>query len=330
MIEELKQLIEESDTILITSHISPDGDSVSSSLLLYRTLKTNFPNKKITVSMEEQPFGLSFLDGYDDIKFQPLSQAISVEQPDLLFVLDANVLGRLTRQTDTSLGSTKIVVIDHHEGTPMAATLVINNSSPAVTLDIYEIFIEQLALSKPENYAQTALTGIYTDTGGFVHRNLNFNKVFDVVPKLIADGADLEKLVSDLSLISQDGLTVLAELLSNIVYTDGYIYSYISDETARPAKHEALVQASNSFRNNYIRYVEGRPWGFLVQKDVAVDSNIYSVSFRAQTDAVDVSLIAKQLGGGGHKPAAGAKFAASSIQEALDKVLSAIEQSGNS
>lgn len=333
MINELKQLIEDSEKILITSHISPDGDSVSSSLLLYAILRLNYPDKSVQVSMEEEPFGLSFLDNYKDIKFQPLQTALDAFGPDLVIILDSNSLSRITRSADKlqpyfDEHNFKVAIIDHHENsTSLQTDFHYNESSPAVTFDIYDIFIDRLGFKKPSGYAQTTLTGIYTDTGGFVHRNSNFKKVFDTVPKLIEDGADLEALVVSLSKISERGIAVLAELFSNLEYRHDFAYTFISDETTTEDNHEALVEASNAFRNNYLRSIEGRPWGFIVQRDVMVESGIYSVSMRAQTDTVDVSKIAQALGGGGHKPAAGAKFKASNAGEAVRLVLDAIEQS---
>lgn len=327
-VQKLKKLIETSQRILITSHISPDGDSVSSSLLLYDILKLNLLDKEVVVSMEEEPFGLKFLNSYDQITFRPLPEAIGAVQPDLLFILDANALHRVTRMPEKlqgKLDSVKVIVIDHHEGTNIPnAELNINNSSPAVTLDIYELFLEQLGLKKPEGYAQTAMTGIYTDTGGFVHQNLNFNKVFEVVPKLIKDGADIEKVANSLNKISQKGLEVLNELLTNTKFQDDFTYSFISDETAVTQNHEAIVQATEAFRTNFLRNVEGRPWGFIIYKDIMGPPGVYAVSLRSLTGDKDVSIIASKLGGGGHKPAAGARFKAGSVEEAVDSVKQAV------
>lgn len=335
-IDKLKSLIESSQKVLITSHIGPDGDSVSSSLLLYQILRLNFPNKAITLSMEEAPFGLNFLEGYEQIQFQPLPAALKQASPELLFVLDANAWHRVTRSVEDTRQTIselhpKIVVIDHHEGDDIeGSSLYINDKSPAATLDIYSIFIEKMALAKPEGYAQTALTGIYTDSGGFVHQNFSIQRVFEVVPKLIAEGADLEIIVSNLNKISEKGLEILKQLYANTKLEDGYTYSFISDSLTTPDNHEAVVQATEAFRVQLLRNVEDRPWGFIVYRDVMAPESTYSVSFRALSGKKDVSLLARALGGGGHKPAAGAKFAAQSVEQALDMVKKAIEDTPTS
>ena len=331
--KKLQELIKESGSVLITSHISPDGDSVSSSLLLYQLLRLNHPDKKVSVSMEERPYDLSFLSGYENIEFQPLIEALEKQKPDLLVILDANAIYRVARtpeKIEQYLGrhKTKLAVVDHHVGISITKfDVYINNSSSAVTLDIYDIFIEKLGYKKPPGYAQIALTGIYTDTGGFVHENLNpssYEHVFEVIPKLLADGASIESVVNSLNTITGEDMTVLKDLLNNTKYEQDYTYSYVSDSLATNDNHLSIVRATEIFRSHFLRNIEGRPWGFIVCKDVMGPGQTYSVSFRAQGGTKDVSVLANKLGGGGHKPAAGAKIEAGSVEEAVSIVQAVI------
>jgi phosphoesterase RecJ-like protein len=334
-VEKLKNLINDAPNILITSHIGPDGDSVSSSLLLCLILKFNYPDKTINVSMEEKPYGLDFLPGIDSIIIDKLQNCLEQLKPDLLFMLDAGFIYRVTRDPDPvnqilGQGSPKLAVIDHHEHleNPIFAAYI-NNDSPAVTLDIYEIFIEKLGLKKPAGYAQLAMTGIYTDTGGFVNRNLNYHKTFEVVPKLIQDGANIEAISNQLNTIGTGTLEVLKEFMNNLSYYGQFTYSFLSDNFIenlggdnKDYKLESLKSAGDVFRSNYIRNIEGHPMGFIVYRDLLAPTQ--TVSFRALAGGTDVAAIAAKLGGGGHKPAAGAKIQAASIGEALQKVKAAI------
>lgn len=330
--QKLKELIEASERILITSHIGPDGDAVSSSLLLYKTLSLNYPEKQIHVSLEEKSYGLDFLPGVSQLEPKPLLQALEKLNPDLLIILDANNIGRVSRNAEgardyISKEKPKLVIIDHHEPENVEPNgLFINNSSPAVTLDVYEIFLEKLKYRRPDGYAEIAATGIYTDTGGFINRNLNFRKTFEVVPKLIADGADFERIASELNRVSDKGFEVLRELVNNTDFGDGFTFSFISDELAADKNYvEAIRQATDIFRSELLRNIDGRNWGFIVYRDALAASPTYSVSFRAISGTKDVSKLAARLGGGGHKPAAGAKFEARSVEEAIKRVQSVIK-----
>src|SRR4051812_25264309 len=119
---DLKTIVDNSGTILITSHVSPDPDAVCSVLLLTETLKNNYQDKKIFAVLEEKPSqDLSFLKGYDGITFQPIAQTIKDHKPDLLVIVDANSYKRISReeadeiQTLVAKSAIKTAVIDHHE-----------------------------------------------------------------------------------------------------------------------------------------------------------------------------------------------------------------------
>ncbi|HCC09048.1 TPA: phosphoesterase, partial [Candidatus Woesebacteria bacterium] len=53
---------------------------------------------------------------------------------------------------------------------------------------------------------------------------------------------------------------------------------------------------------------------------IETSENILSVSFRSRT-GFDVSKVANEVGGGGHKAAAGARIEGLPFQEAVNKVL---------
>jgi phosphoesterase RecJ-like protein len=330
---ELKQFIDEAKSVLITSHIGPDGDSVASTVLLYKLIKQNHPDMQVFVSMEEPAPYLDFIDGYQDIWFKPLSEAVKLSKPDLLIILDANSLKRVTRSLEEVtqlIDGVKVAIIDHHEQAGKDdSDLYINLNNPAVSQDIYELFIERLGYKKPEGYAQTAMVGIYTDTGGFIYKNPNYKKTFEVAAQLIEDGANLEIIVNKLNTYSDDSLKVLQELFKNTSSDGNCTYTFLSDEFIEGLSNELVREATDIFRSHFLRNIEGRPWGFTLYRD-PLDHSIYSASFRALADTVDVSKVAGLLGGGGHKPAAGAKVKAESVSEALKTVLAAIEQSRNS
>jgi nanoRNase/pAp phosphatase (c-di-AMP/oligoRNAs hydrolase) len=55
------------------------------------------------------------------------------------------------------------------------------------------------------------------------------------------------------------------------------------------------------------------------------EPGLYGVSLRSVNGTKDVSKIANQLGGGGHKGASGARFEAEDIDAALEKVKQVID-----
>ncbi|HVS79111.1 MAG TPA: DHH family phosphoesterase [Candidatus Saccharimonadales bacterium] len=331
MIEEFKQLISDSESIVITAHLGPDADSLCSSLLLEAVLKSNLPHKKIIVCMEEEYEPMSFLNGYSSVEFGSLSDSLAKHRPQLLIILDANNIPRCTRDPESVRRlvrdeGIKLAIIDHHEQMDIEPDAIyINQGSPAVTQDVYEISFDKLKLSKPKGYAQTAMVGIYSDTGGFTYDNPRYEDTFRAASQLISDGASTELAANQLTQYSREGLEVLNEILGNIKQTKDCTYTYISDAfyedwLARGKPLDAIHEGFDIYLHNFIRNIEGRYWGFAIYPDPRAPVKTYSVSFRSLQGRVDVSVFARKLGGGGHKPAAGAKVEAGSVDEVLASV----------
>ena len=339
-VSELKSLLDSSSRILITSHISPDPDAVSSLLLFGETITLNYPDKTIEMVLEEKPLEADFLRGFSDIKISNLADAAAEFKPDLLVILDANSFSRVSRNESDRLKevvanqSIKTAIIDHHEPAGKDNTDVyINQNSPAVVQDVYEVLFNHLNYKKPEDYAQTAMTGLYSDTGGFAYNNPRHSDTLKLADELLSAGANIEIVRNNLYRYSETDLEVLGELATNTSHHDDYSYSFISDEFVdnwiNGGKTAAeLHMGTDGFVNGYLRNIGGRKWGFIVYKNVLSGEDIYSASFRSVGGVKDVAAIASQLGGGGHKPAAGAKFQAKNITDAIDKVKSTIRAPG--
>lgn len=338
-IKELNQLIGGAEKILITSHISPDPDSVSSVLLLGRALKENFQDKEIVMVMEEEPLSdLSFLRGYGLLKFAPLNQTLIDLEPDLFVIVDANSYGRVARTEGKEIRSfvakrhneLKTAIIDHHELEGREdVDVFINNKRPATAEEVYVLCFEEMHLKKPEGYAEMALLGIVSDTQRIRFDHPGYRETYRIIADLQDAGASVEKLEARLEHHNKNELEVISHLAANITSRDGYTYSFISDEflNSRQAKNGRIADLKNAtelFVNTFIRSFEGNNWGFIVYPELEAGPGWWGVSFRALSGAKDVASIANRLGGGGHKPAAGAKIEAKSVQEAIQKVQQAI------
>lgn len=339
-IKELNQLIGGAEKILITSHISPDPDSVSSVLLLGRALKENFQDKEIVMVMEEEPLGdLSFLRGYGLLKFAPLNQTLIDLEPDLFVIVDANSYGRVARTEGEEIRSfvakrhneLKTAIIDHHELEGREdVDVFINNKRPATAEEVYVLCFEEMHLKKPEGYAEMALLGIVSDTQRHRFDHPGYRETYRIVSDLLDAGASIEKLESKIEKYNKNELDAISHLAANITDSNrGYTYSFIGDDFSEKWQtsdkpYADLKNGCELFSNQFIRNYEGNDWGFIIYPDAISGPNYYGVSFRSLSGIKDVSVIANKLGGGGHKPAAGAKIEAKSVQEAIQKVEQAI------
>lgn len=340
-IKELKELIESSKRILVTSHVSPDPDALCSILLLGQILKKNFPEKQIKLALEENlAWDLSFLQGYHDVEFGSIFNQVKTWQPDLITIVDAATLNRISRNEFSDLkklvsdNHIKIAAIDHHpKEEPLEAEVYINDGKAAAVQQIYEVCFNELKLEKPDGYAETTLLGILRDTGRFKYDNPDCKNTFELVSQLLDTGASIEELEFKLERYSQDELEVLAHLIGNTKDSgQGYTYTFIDDDFAenweKDGKPESsLKSGSDIFSGQFLRNVENNFWGFIVYPEFKTTPKSYSLSFRSVSGGVDVSAIASKLGGGGHKPAAGAKnIKAANVNETIEIVKQVISQ----
>jgi phosphoesterase RecJ-like protein len=333
-ISKLKELLDKSNRILITSHISPDPDSVSSMLLLGTTLELNYPDKQINMVSEELPEDLEFMAGYEKLRKQPLAEA--VQATDLVFIVDAMHFGRCTRTNAEEVSkyvkerAIPVVVLDHHEPVGVEENvLYFNQGYPAAVQEVYEVLYHELDLRRPEGYAETTMTGLYSDTGGFAYLNDSYKDTLTLIGELLDTGVKIELIRNKLNQYTEDQMKVVGELAQNLTNESGYSYSYISDEFVNKwlesgKEGRSLNVGSKIFLNNFIRNIAGRPWGFVTFRDPLLEDSYFSVSLRSVGGKPDVSQIAGKLNGGGHKAASGGKVQASSVDEAITKIKEAI------
>jgi phosphoesterase RecJ-like protein len=296
------------------------------------TLQTNYPDKQILPILEEEPAKLDFIAGYDTIKFQPLADALAEFKPDVFISLDGNNYERFSRHDGDKIrqylssNNTKTVIIDHHEPDGKDITDVyINQNWPACVADVYDVCFERLHLNMPPQAAETTMLGLYADSGGFAYlKDGTHRRIFELIPKLLDLGANVEAVKNQLNQYDSDDVMVLSALFANTTGEQDYTYSFLTDQfvdewLARGKTYAELQIGTNAFLNEYIRNIDGRQWGFMVYKNKLQGDNMYSVSFRSVGGVKDVAELAVKLGGGGHKPAAGAKFEAASLDVALAK-----------
>lgn len=339
MEQQLQNLILQANKLLVTSHISPDADAVCSSLLLAETLKTNFSEKKTRLVLEEKPNqDYSFLPTYQSIEFKPLLAALQEDGPELLIIVDANNFSRISRNDAEALrtlihqNNVKTAIIDHHEPADKDPTnIFINNLAPASAQEVYSLCFERLNLQKPSGYAEITMLGILSDTRRFKYHNPMHRETFRIVSDLIDANADIEKLENQISRYSPAQLEVVSHLSSNAVSTEyDYNYSFVNDDFAATwltsgKSIDDYKTGCEIFINQFIRNLGANTWGFVVYPDLIAGQGNYAVSFRALWGR-DVSIIARALGGGGHKSAAAAKVQAGGSEEVIQRVTEIIKQ----
>jgi len=295
----LKAKIDAASRILIVSHLRPDGDAVGS--LLGLGLFLQGMGKDVNMVLEDGvPTIFHHLEGSDQIYKEPIGIY------DLMIVLDCSDISRVGDVLDEY--GRPDVNIDHHPTNTFFAHLNIVDPKAVATAEMLVDLLAVFNTPLTQEIAASLLTGIIMDTLGFRTSNIT-PKALRMAAALQEAGADLPTLYRK-ALIqrSYEALQYWGAGLSKMERDGRLIWTTLSLEDRHkigyPGRDDAdLVNVLSSVEDMDICVI------FIEQSDGTV-----KVSWRAKL-GFDVSAVAIQFEGGGHKPAAGA-----TIQGQLDSV----------
>ena len=297
------QEIKQSKNILINVHRNPDLDSIGSATALYRAL--NKIGKKATlVCPHEIPENYRFLKGADlvlTIDFKTWADT-DVRPYDLFLILDSGSYDVVTGSKEIKLPDVKKIIIDHHRTNNwenyVERILDIKASS---TSEIIFNLLNDWEVEFDSDIATSLFAGISSDTVFFKY-DQNAKNTFKITAELLDKGADRDKVVEQaFDSFDFDLVRMIGEFLTKIRKGDRYIYSVLDNETY--VKFGKQKGAREIVANLFARSIKGFDFGIMA---VEYEAGKFALSFRSKK--TDVSVIAKKLGGGGHKNAAGATF----------------------
>lgn len=307
--------IKHANHILVVGHLNPDGDALSSVcafLELAALLKipadaychdkknntfTYLPHESIIVSSKELILPL--------IKY------------DVIIIVDCGAKSRtfLTDEINEVVNSIDrpfIIEFDHHPPVDNFADLEIREPDKASTTEVVYNFLKSNQISFNKNLANCILTGLLTDTGNFLYSSANSTNI-KIASKMLGYGASLPKIINN-TLRNQSLLTMRlwGVALNNLSFSEnhGLAYSVITKQEI----DSILLSSSKEEVSRYLGYdIYGDIAGFLstVSDAEAImllrEENEGKIkgSLRTAKENVDVSVLAKKFGGGGHTKASG-------------------------
>lgn len=302
-------LIHLSQRIIIGAHVEPDPDCIGSMFGLGLGLE-DLGKSVICVDDHPIPHNVHCLpDGYAIVNRIP-----DGFNPDLFIGVDSSDPERLGEVAQPFLDdSLPAIIIDHHQTNTGFGTVNYTDTSAASTAEIIPVFLDALGVTITPRIAVCLLTGLVADTLGFSTENIRPSSLITAA-RFVAAGADIADITyrtlkaKPLALMQLWGVG-----LSHLRYEEGIIWSQISS-----AERQALG-IPDDLNHNLASQIRNINEGELFAVFAERDDGAISVSLRSKP-GYDVSWIAFSLGGGGHKPAAGATIAMS-MSEAIDTVL---------
>jgi len=294
--QEIAERLNSAKKVLLIGHVAPDGDSLGSSIALGRFLRKT--GKEVFVAcLDRIPPRYEFLLRFSEVITSPESLPRTA---DYVVVLDCGDLVRTGLPKEYCVEQT-FLNIDHHATNKGSLGLAwVDDNYSAVGQQVMHLI---LALEDhiDSDTATCLYTSLATDSGFFRHSN--------TTPALLRDAARLLEFGADARLVAEHALErkSLGELCL-IRHTLGTLSLYQEDQIALLEVSLDTAQACGVRADEveemveYARAIPGVAVAVLL-KEVAPTAT--KVSLRS-TGKADVSLIALQLGGGGHRVAAGA------------------------
>ncbi len=306
--------VQKARTIVIASHIDPDGDTLGSSLAWALVLRKM--GKQVTVyNQGTLPYSYEFLPGSELLVDQlPLTC-------DLLCLLDFSELERGGKDLVVWRGYAKSLCIDHHlTADPVADINLIYSQACATGELIYE-----LALSLDPDFkldvAVNLYTAILTDTGSFRYSNStpsSFKIAGDLVRRGVEPWSVAQHVYESQPL---ERIKLVGRVLETLQISDSgkgaavWVTQAMFDETGTNSEYsDGLV--------NYPRSIAGVEVAFTARE---VGFQEYKISFRSR-GTVNVAALAAEFGGGGHHNAAGCRLQGA-LPDLIEQVFAIIDNS---
>jgi len=298
--EQLNRVFHHIKRILLVIHPKPDADALGSAFTLKVFLERSFP-ARLDIFCVDRP-GTAF---HDLFPVQQIKNKVDLAHYDTLVFLDrGDVYFKLKFNEKISelKQSPQVINIDHHPHTFIPEALNILDSNAAATCEILFRFFDYQEIPLDPEISQYLLNGIYADTGGFRHENTTAHTL-EIAAKLLKKGASISKVNRALFAnkpLHTLKLWALALERAQVNPKTGMAVSFITKQdlkryNASPEDISGISEILNTISESKFSLV-------LSERE----QNKIKASLRSENyKGVDVSQIAREFRGGGHKLASG-------------------------
>jgi len=308
-----KERLSNANTILLVTHVNPDGDAIGSLIGLMLALPQVTEATIIPVLQQPIPTYLEWVPGTEH------SIALSADKawpnPDLIIAVDcasADRLGGIAPQHMHHVAHTTIIQIDHHATNTLFGVQNLIMPDSCATCEIITEFLPYLGVTITAGIATPLLLGIMTDTQSFQIYDTTA-KTLSLGASLFTAGADHARIVSKVFRSTRLEALTLASRVINDMHTHGQVVwcgvplAWVDElQATDDESDEALLMLQRIEGPEVIMLIKQRTQGV-------------KISLRSRTK--NVAAVAKKHGGGGHIHAAGINFTDHSIDSAAALLL---------
>lgn len=313
---DLREQIANAESIVVFSHVNPDGDTLGSNLAISLMIEKYFNKKVDSVFVGKLPNIYSYLPDFE--RFIDVQNIDKNKQYDLAIAVDVASKDRMVFGTQIFDNAKSKANIDHHKtNIGYADVNIVDGDAACVGIILYKIF-KAWDLEIPKDVARCIYTSLLTDTGGFKYENTT-PETFELAAELVRLGVSpTYEFRACYETKPQSMVQFQAYVVSNTVF-------YNSGKIA----FSKITRSDMSKFNATDDYTEGIVEVLRTSKNVEIAAILKEtkegytkVSLRSKT--LDVTPIVMDFGGGGHTFAAGCTIK-KPIAIAFDKLLKRVQ-----
>jgi bifunctional oligoribonuclease and PAP phosphatase NrnA len=298
--ERVLERIREDSSFVLAAHENPDGDALGSLVGMQGMLTALGKDSVMFIAPEDLPlpheYRIFSLDGL--IQAPPAD----IAERTVVF-LDC---GNIDRNSASVLRDGKhLLNIDHHHDNTLFGTLDYVVPSASCTAEIVWDLMHGLGVRPTPTVAQALYVGLITDTGRFMYENTG-PRAHQMAAELIAAGVDVQSVYRQLYEELPPGKVALFALALTQVQRFGEGELTLAALSAEDFEKTEAEESYSEGIIDQLRAMQGTKVAALVREVcTGARRGQRKVSLRSTDGDVDVSVIARAQGGGGHRRAAG-------------------------
>lgn len=288
-------------TVVVASHVNPDGDTIGCLLALGHGL-LQMSKRVILVSPDGMPARFQFLPGSNLVLTGTKVKA------DVAVAVDCGSGSQLGPFYSVFGAAKTTIQIDHHDfGEGFSKLLVVDTEAAAVGEIIYDL-LKLLKVPVTPAIATCLLTSIIVDTGSFRFSNVR-SRTLRICADLLDKGVDMKYLIEEAywkRSLATSRLEAVGTMNMKFEQNGKVVWTVVRQADFK--RQNGGIADADGVADS-LRSIDGVKIAAVIRE---TSSGRYRISLRSGV-GINVAIVAKEFGGGGHHYAAGCSLAAGSV-----------------
>ena len=325
----LEALLRESEDIVLTCHVNPDGDALGSCLAWAEVIRTVFGKEVQIIVPDKFPDYLQWMPNTDRIiRYDKHKEGCdwTLMHCDLICCMDFNTASRVdAMQQSLEQSPAKKLMIDHHLEPDVATVLTISRPKASSTCELVFRIVWQMGWfdAMTKHFASPLYCGMMTDTGGFTYNSADPD-IYFIISQLLTKHINKDKIYRNVyHTFSENRLRLTGYVLYEKLVVDAARHASYFTLTREDLKRFQFMKGDAEGLVNMPLQMKGHRLSISLREDTEKD-NLVWVSLRSVDEFPCNEMAARFFNGGGHLNASGGRLFCS-IDEAVEVAKKAID-----